>query len=89
MLVTKKLNFSPDGEPAPAAPALLTLPAAPATFPFAPSLNEWRIYYRFLLLHPGREPGMASAFADDAARLRVVNALAIIVRVRLRSRKKW
>jgi hypothetical protein len=47
-----------------------------ATFPFAPSLNEWRIYYRFLLLHPGREPGITKAFADDAARLRVVNALA-------------
>ncbi|MET0791791.1 MAG: hypothetical protein ABW061_09745, partial [Polyangiaceae bacterium] len=43
-------------------------------FPYAPTLNEWRIYYHFLLLHP---PG-ASAQAGssvDAERLRVVNAL--------------
>lgn len=39
------------------------------TFPYAPSLNDWRIYYRFLLAHP---PASASL---DAERLRVVNAL--------------
>lgn len=46
-----------------------------ASFPYAPSLNEWRIYYRFLLVHPAvsHEPSAPSA---DAERLRVVNALA-------------
>lgn len=39
-----------------------------SSFPFAPTLNDWRLYYRFLLLHPGREQG-------DAERVRVVNAL--------------
>jgi hypothetical protein len=45
-------------------------------FPFAPSLNDWRIYYRFLLLHPERlEPGQAFG-GDDEARLKLVNSLA-------------
>ncbi len=34
--------------------------------PFSPSLDRWRLYYRFLLLHPEGEPGSA----DDAERLR-------------------
>jgi hypothetical protein len=42
------------------------------TFPYAPSLNEWRIYYRFLLLHPVSSHAGASA---DAERVRVVAAL--------------
>lgn len=44
------------------------------TFPYAPSLNEWRIYYHFLLLYPAatRAP---SAPTPDAERLRAVNAL--------------
>jgi hypothetical protein len=44
------------------------------TFPYSPSLNEWRIYYAFLLRHPagGAEPLSRSL---DAERLRVVNAL--------------
>lgn len=47
------------------------------TFPFAPTLNDWRLYYRFLLLHPERE-GMTAVDAEsaqDVARVRVVNAL--------------
>jgi len=49
----------------------------PHAFPFAPTLNDWRLYYRFLLLHP--EPGR-SLVADaegtaNAARVRVVDAL--------------
>jgi len=45
-------------------------------FPFAPSLNDWRIYYRFLLLHPERlEPGQDFG-GDDQARLKLVNSLA-------------
>ena len=45
-------------------------------YPFAPSLNEWRIYYRFLLQHPERGSDPASATADeDSARLRVATAL--------------
>jgi hypothetical protein len=44
-------------------------------FPFAPSLNDWRVYYRFLLLHPERlEPGQD--FGDDEARLKLVSSLA-------------
>ena len=46
-----------------------------SSFPFAPTLNEWRIYYRFSLLHPEPEPGAASDIAADATRLRIVNAL--------------
>lgn len=47
------------------------------TFPFAPTLNGWRLYYRFLLLHPERE-GLNVVDAEsgaDVARVRVVNAL--------------
>ena len=46
-------------------------------FPFAPTLDEWRLYYRFLLLHPerGTAPAADPASADDAARVRVVSAL--------------
>lgn len=47
------------------------------TFPFAPTLNDWRLYYRFLLLHPERE-GVSVADAEsakDVARVRVINAL--------------
>ena len=45
-------------------------------FPFAPSLTELRLYYRFLLLHPEPNPGLPSEVADDTARLGVVSALA-------------
>lgn len=45
-------------------------------FPFAPSLEEWRTYYRFLLEHPERTgTGPNDGSDDDANRLRVVNAL--------------
>lgn len=45
-----------------------------SVFPYAPSLNDWRIYYRFMLLHPA---GIADPRtpAADAERLRVVSAL--------------
>ena len=47
-----------------------------AAFPFAPSLEEWRVYYRFLLQHPERSAtGANDGSDDDANRLRVVNAL--------------
>ena len=45
-------------------------------FPFAPSLNDWRIYYRFLLLHPERVQGQDPA-NDDSARLNLVSSLAL------------
>ena len=45
-------------------------------FPFAASLNDSRIYYRFLLLHPERLSAEPSARADDEARLKLVSALA-------------
>jgi hypothetical protein len=45
-------------------------------FPFAPSLNDWRIYYRFLLLHPERVPSLLEQSPDDEARLKLVAALA-------------
>lgn len=48
------------------------------TFPFAPTLNDWRLYYRFLLLYPEQAEATV-ADADTAAavaRVRVVNALA-------------
>jgi hypothetical protein len=46
-------------------------------FPFAPTLEQWRLYYRFLLLHPEREqtPALDDEAAASAARVRVVNAL--------------
>ncbi len=47
-------------------------------YPFAPTLEDWRLYYRFLLLYPARE---VVAVADEesernTARVRVVSALA-------------
>ncbi|HKO46682.1 MAG TPA: hypothetical protein VJV79_03115 [Polyangiaceae bacterium] len=47
------------------------------SFPFAPTLNDWRLYYRFLLLHPEQEPTLMADLegAANAARVRVVNAL--------------
>jgi hypothetical protein len=45
-------------------------------FPFAPSLNDWRIYYRFLLLHPERLPNTPGQAQGDEARLKLVAALA-------------
>lgn len=45
-----------------------------AVFPYSPSLNEWRIYYGFLLRYPARSAEPASP-SLDAERLRVVNAL--------------
>lgn len=44
-------------------------------FPFAPSLNDWRIYYRFLLLYPERIPSLLEQSPDEA-RLKLVAALA-------------
>ncbi len=46
-------------------------------FPFAPSLNEWRIYYRFLLQHPELNRGQAEATApeEDGTHLRIAAAL--------------
>jgi hypothetical protein len=46
-------------------------------FPFAPTLEDWRLYYRFLLVHPEHDgsPEANPAGADDVARVRVVNAL--------------
>ncbi len=41
-------------------------------FPFSPTLNEWRIYYRFLLEHPQQH----AAAGEDDLRLRAVVALA-------------
>jgi hypothetical protein len=46
-----------------------------AVFPFALSLNEWRIYYRFLLQHPERDAAEASAATEAQMQLRVVAAL--------------
>ena len=44
-------------------------------FPFSTSLNDSRLYYRFLLLHPERLSDQPSASDDDAARLKLVGAL--------------
>ncbi len=46
-------------------------------FPFAPTLNDWRLYYRFLLQHPEPEATLFSDTegAESTARVRVVNAL--------------
>jgi hypothetical protein len=48
-----------------------------SSFPFAPTLNDWRLYYRFLLLHPAHEPTLAgdAESTANAARVNVVNAL--------------
>jgi len=49
-----------------------------AVFPFSPSLNEWRIYYRFLLDHPEHTSDAADAAGEraaDTARLRIATAL--------------
>jgi hypothetical protein len=46
-----------------------------AEFPFALSLNEWRIYYRFLLQHPERDAAEVSAATEAQMQLRVVAAL--------------
>jgi hypothetical protein len=48
-----------------------------SSFPFAPTLNDWRLYYRFLLLHPERERGALSDPESTAnlSRVRVVAAL--------------
>ncbi len=45
-----------------------------SAFPFGPTLDEWRQYYRFLLLHPTSGPSAGPDIADSE-RLRVVNAL--------------
>jgi hypothetical protein len=45
-------------------------------FPFAPSLNDWRIYYRFLFLYPERLGPDQDRAGDDETRLKLVNALA-------------
>ena len=44
-------------------------------FPLSPTLNEWRIYYRFLLEHPQQSAEADSARGADALRLRAVVAL--------------
>jgi hypothetical protein len=48
-----------------------------AVFPFAPTLNDWRTYYHFLLRHPDRVARQAEATESeaDAARLRLAVAL--------------
>jgi len=48
-----------------------------SSFPFAPTLNDWRLYYRFLLLYPAQEraPSAAAESTATLARVRVVNAL--------------
>ena len=46
------------------------------SFPFAPTLDDWRLYYRFLLLHPERERAdLADEDEATTARLRIVGAL--------------
>lgn len=49
-----------------------------AKFPFAPTLDDWRSYYRFLLQFPERELPQAAddESAANVSRVRVVNALA-------------
>jgi hypothetical protein len=48
-----------------------------AAFPFAPTLNDWRTYYRFLLQHPPHNARASEIAASGmhAARLRVAVAL--------------
>jgi len=45
-------------------------------FPFTPTLDEWRVYYRFLLAHPESGTELDPTHAADSARLRYVGALA-------------
>ena len=47
------------------------------TFPFQPTLDDWRHYYRLLLQYPERElaPVADAESAANVARVRVVNAL--------------
>jgi hypothetical protein len=47
------------------------------TFPFAPTLDDWRHYYRLLLQYPEREltPVADAESAANVTRVRVVNAL--------------
>lgn len=47
------------------------------TFPFTPTLDDWRHYYRLLLQYPEREltPIADAESAANVARVRVVNAL--------------
>jgi hypothetical protein len=47
------------------------------TFPFMPTLDDWRHYYRLLLQYPEREltPVADAESAANVARVRVVNAL--------------
>jgi len=47
------------------------------SFPFAPTLNDWRLYYRFLLLHPEQEATLGGdpESTANAARVRVIDAL--------------
>ncbi|MEO7038332.1 MAG: hypothetical protein ABI548_30460 [Polyangiaceae bacterium] len=44
-------------------------------FPFATSLNDSRIYYRFLLLHPERLTDDPGGIGDDQMRLKFLDAL--------------
>lgn len=44
-------------------------------FPFSPTLNEWRSYYRFLLEHPPQSGDRGAARGVDAVRLRAAVAL--------------
>jgi len=48
-----------------------------SSFPFAPTLNDWRLYYRFLLLHPELSHTSLSEpeSGADVARVRVISAL--------------
>jgi hypothetical protein len=48
-----------------------------AVFPFAPSLNEWRIYYRFLLQHPEPRQGQPEPQPTDTDQLRLRIATAL------------
>jgi hypothetical protein len=45
-------------------------------FPFSPTLNEWRLYYRFLLQSPTEDGSNSDAPSADRARLAHVRALA-------------
>jgi hypothetical protein len=43
-------------------------------FPFALSLNEWRIYYRFLLQHPERAQSEAESSPNEESAMRLLAA---------------